>query len=111
MYFQDILSRSGTAGRENEAGHGQGCRREKQLDAAIDAGAGEDTPPDAGQDGTTYIGGSQKALDAIKEFRRSVHAAQEENVKLSNTLLATMTATERPPTHGAASSQVLPTRC
>lgn len=67
----------------------------KQLDAAIDAGAGEDTPPDAGQDGTTYIGGSQKALDAIKEFRRSVHAAQEENVKLSNTLLATMTATEK----------------
>lgn len=67
----------------------------KQLDAAIDAGAGEDTPPDAGQDGTSYIGGSQKALDAIKEFRRSVHAAQEENVKLSNTLLATMTATEK----------------
>jgi hypothetical protein len=67
----------------------------KRLDAAIEAGAGEDTPPDAGQDGTTYIGGSQKALDAIKEFRRSVHAAQEENVKLSNTLLATMTATEK----------------
>ena len=67
----------------------------KQLDAALEAGAGEDTPPDAGQDGTIYIGSSQKALDAIKEFRRSVHEAQEENVRLSNTLLATMTATEK----------------